>query len=224
MFRRIVLAVGVLVAAATTSMSAQAGKVEVSGYYGWVFSDGVETTTPVLAGDGHFYDRVDPLDSGIFGFSAGVMVTDNVELGFLYGLQSTKLQAEGTAERELGDISVTGYHGYISYNFGEPDAALRPFFLFGLGATNFGESEFTTIGGLNLKTSSETQFSTTIAGGLKYFFNPKVAVRVTGRLTPTYIKTDTAGWWCDPYWGCYLVGDPQYSNQFELSGGVTFRF
>ncbi|MET0213234.1 MAG: hypothetical protein ABW292_09540 [Vicinamibacterales bacterium] len=39
-----------------------------------------------------------------------------------------------------------------------------------------------------------------------------------------YIKSDAAGWWCDPYWGCYLVGDPQYSNQFGFTGGVTIRF
>jgi len=44
------------------------------------------------------------------------------------------------------------------------------------------------------------------------------------RWTPTYIKSDAAGWWCDPYWGCYLVGNAQYSNQFDINGGVTFRF
>jgi hypothetical protein len=44
------------------------------------------------------------------------------------------------------------------------------------------------------------------------------------RWTPTYIKTDAAGWWCDPFWGCYLVGNAQYSNQFTFEGGVTFRF
>jgi hypothetical protein len=32
------------------------------------------------------------------------------------------------------------------------------------------------------------------------------------------------GWWCDPYWGCYLVGNSQYSNQFQFTGGVTVRF
>jgi len=24
--------------------------------------------------------------------------------------------------------------------------------------------------------------------------------------------------------GCYVVGDAQYSNQFEFTGGLTFRF
>jgi hypothetical protein len=32
------------------------------------------------------------------------------------------------------------------------------------------------------------------------------------------------GWWCDPWWGCYVVGDAQYSNQFEIIGGISFRF
>jgi hypothetical protein len=42
--------------------------------------------------------------------------------------------------------------------------------------------------------------------------------------TPTYIKSDAEGWWCDPYWGCYTVGSAQYSNQFQLAGGITLRF
>ena len=44
------------------------------------------------------------------------------------------------------------------------------------------------------------------------------------RWTPTYIKSDAEGYWCDPYWGCYVVGDAQYATQFDINGGVTFRF
>ena len=50
------------------------------------------------------------------------------------------------------------------------------------------------------------------------------ALRVGIQWTPTYIKTDSAGWWCDPYWGCYVVGDAQYANQFQFNGGLTLRF
>jgi hypothetical protein len=39
----------------------------------------------------------------------------------------------------------------------------------------------------------------------------------------TSIKSNAAGWWCDPYWGCYVIEDVQYSSQFQLSSGVTFR-
>ena len=222
MFRRIVIVMGVLIAAATTSTSAQSGKVEVGGNLGWVFSDGV-SGQPILAGDGNLYDRVDPKDSALFGFNVGVLVTDQVELGFLYGLQKSKLEIDGTNQREVGDFSITGYHGYIAYNFGEADAPLRPFFLFGLGATNFGSIDV-DIAGAPRTIAGETQFSTTIAGGLKYFFNPHVAAKFTARLTPTYIKTDPGGWWCDPYWGCYTVADAKYANQFQFNGGLTIRF
>jgi hypothetical protein len=70
----------------------------------------------------------------------------------------------------------------------------------------------------------ETQFSTTWGAGVKFLANGRFGGRFHVRLTPTYIKTDSVGWWCDPYWGCYLVGDAQYSNQFEFAGGITARF
>jgi hypothetical protein len=38
------------------------------------------------------------------------------------------------------------------------------------------------------------------------------------------IKSDPEGYWCDPWWGCYTVGEPEYANQFELSGGIALRF
>jgi hypothetical protein len=51
-----------------------------------------------------------------------------------------------------------------------------------------------------------------------------VGILLEGRWTPTYIKSDSEGWWCDPYWGCYVVGNAQYSNQWEVAGGITLRF
>jgi len=45
-----------------------------------------------------------------------------------------------------------------------------------------------------------------------------------GNVIDDYIKSDAEGYWCDPYWGCYVVGDAQYSNQFGFSGGITLRF
>jgi hypothetical protein len=59
---------------------------------------------------------------------------------------------------------------------------------------------------------------------VKFAGNSPIGARFGVRSTPTYIKTDEAGWWCDPWWGCYVVGDAQYSNQFEMSGGIMLRF
>ncbi len=66
------------------------------------------------------------------------MVNENSEIGFLYDQQSTKLDIGGTATVTLGDMSVHNYHGYYAYNAMDTGAKARPYFLFGLGATQFG--------------------------------------------------------------------------------------
>jgi hypothetical protein len=63
-----------------------------------------------------------------------------------------------------------------------------------------------------------------MAGRVKFFPNPSFGVRFGAQWTPTYIKTDPGGYWCDPWFGCYVVGEAQYSSQWDLSGGVVFRF
>jgi hypothetical protein len=93
----------------------------------------------------------------------------------------------------------------------------------GAGATHYGKVPF-SVGNFAGETGGETQFSTTWGLGVKLYPGPKVGINLLARWTPTYIKSDAEGWWCDPYWGCYVVGDSQYSNQFEFSGGIVFRF
>ncbi len=53
-----------------------------------------------------------------------------------------------------------------------------------------------------------------------------VGIKVGGRWTPTYIKSDPAGIWCSSYWpgACWVLSDTDYSNQFQIFVGVTFRF
>jgi opacity protein-like surface antigen len=213
--------VGLTLAAAPAF--AQEKRVEVSALFGWTFSDGVDGD-PVLAGNGNIYDRIDPKDSFKFGLGVGVMANENVEVGFLFGSQMTQMIAGGTTETEIGDATINTYHGYVAYNLGDEDAPIRPYLLGGIGATNYGATEFTRANGQQASFGGETQFSTTWGAGVKAFPNPNVGVRFGVQWTPTYIKSDAAGYWCDPYWGCYLVGSAQYSNQWDLSGGITFRF
>ena len=206
----------------TGVVPAFAQNVEVSGFLGWSIADGVDGNA-VLAGNGQIYDTIEPKDSMIYGFTVGALVGEGAELGFRWAQAPTTLQIKGTATTELGDMSINSYHGYFAYNFGEKDARMRPFVLIGLGATSFGSVTVNT-GLRDFTTAGETQFSTTWGAGVKYFPAPKVGVRVAFEWTPTYIKTDSVGWWCDPYWGCYLVGNAQYSNSVQFNGGVTVRF
>ncbi len=207
MRNRVLVALALAACASATPALAQDKKVEASILVGWTFSDGVSGNA-ILAGDGNVYDRIDPKDSFKWGLDFGVMANENVEVGFLFGQQMSKLTLGGTTTKEVGDLTISTYHGYVAYNFGEASASVRPYAMIGLGATNFGSVDFTTPGGVRGSTGAETQFSTTWGAGVK-FWGPSVGARVGIQWTPTYIKSDSAGWWCDPYWGCYVVGNAQ---------------
>lgn len=223
MWKRVVTMAALAVMTAVPAF-AQEKRVEASVLFGWAFSDGVSGDA-VRALDGNIYDRIDPKDSFKWGFDVGVFATEQVEVGFIFGQQMSTLIAGGTADRELGDMNINTYHGYVAYNLGASDAKIRPYFMGGMGATNFPSVTYNkVIGGGTGTTLSETQFSTTWGAGVKAFPSPNVGVRFGVQWTPTYIKSDAAGWWCDPYWGCYLVGSAQYANQWDLQGGITFRF
>ena len=201
---------------------AQDARVEISGTAGWTFSDGVSGDARVVPGVGTF-DRVDPTDAFSWGARLGFLMNENSEIGFLYNVQSTEMELSGTATFKIADLKIRNYHGYYAYNFGDSDATARPYFLIGLGATQYG-SITGTILGMQREVDGNTKFSGTGALGVKIFPNPRFGLRLEARWTPTYIKSDAEGWWCDPYWGCYVVGNAQYANQFELSGGITLRF
>ena len=133
-------------------------------------------------------------------------------------------QCRGRVPVWPADASISTYHGYFGYNWGDSDAKARPYAFIGLGATNYGGVDFTQANGQSRTIGSETQFSTVWGGGVKFFPSPSVGARFGIQWTPTYIKSDPGGVWCDPYWGCYTVGDAQYSNLWDISGGITFRF
>jgi hypothetical protein len=221
MVRKVVWQVALIVLVVAAPAFAQP-RVEISGILGWTFSDGV-TGQAVLAGDGNIYDEIDVADSVSWGFSFGVLATEGAEVGFMYGRQESRLDVLGTNTVEVGDMAVTTYHGYFAYNFGAADSPVRPYVLGGIGATTYGSVAFTRAG-VSRETEGNTQFSTTWGAGVKFVPSRGIGVRAGLQWTPTYIKSDAVGWWCDPYWGCYVVGDAQYSNQFAFNGGVIFRF
>ena len=202
--------------------SASAQGVEVSGTIGWTFSDGVNGNAVAVPGVGTF-DRIDPKDSWAWGLRVGVFAGDNSEIGFLYDQQPTNLEVGGTTTVKVGDIKLHNYQGYYAFNFGHEETGVRPYVLFGLGATQYGTVSVTATNAPR-EITGETRFSWTGAAGVKIYPTKALGIRLEGRWTPTYIRSNAVGWWCDPFWGCYLVGDAQYANQFKLATGISFRF
>ena len=211
-----------LLSLAAGPLFAQDPKAEVGVTFGWSYADGVSGNTYVVPGVGSF-NRIDPKDSFMWGIDIGFFVGPNAEVGFIYGNQPTKLVVGGTKDVEVGDMGITTYHGTYTYNFGDGSAKVRPYLMGGLGATNFGGVSYATALRTGT-TQSSTRFSSTWGAGVKVYGASKVGARFGLRWTPAYIKSDAAGYWCDPYWGCYVVGNAQYANQLELNGGITFKF
>jgi hypothetical protein len=196
---------------------------EGSGRVGWTFADGVSASSSVTASDGNIYDRVDPADSMSWGFTLGVFLTRSLEVEFIFDRQRTTLEASGTRTVEVDSLDIGNYHGTLAYNFGREDSSVRPYFFGGVGATSYSPLSFVGTDGKAREIAGQSRFSTTFGGGVKVY-KGRIGARAEVRMTPTYIKSDATGWWCDPYWGCYVTSKSQYAGQIQMSGGVTVRF
>jgi len=209
-----------MVAAVAVPASAQV-KFEASFLFGYTFSEGVSGDA-VITPSGTF-NSVDVKSGGALGFSVGVVAHNGGEVGFVYSRQMSQLSLSGLNQKDLGDMNIDSYHGYIGYNF-MYDTKMNPYIQIGFGATDYGQVNYTNFAGAPGAINGPARFSANIAAGVKFFVNDHFGFRAGAVYTPTYISSTAEGWWCDPYWGCYLVGDNKYSNQFQLQGGFTVRF
>jgi hypothetical protein len=203
---------------AASPAAAQYYNFEVGVSAGYTLSEGFETDTFLV--NGQAFDEVDPTSGFSYGLNFAYLVNRFGEIGFMFNQQQSQLEIGGAGtSRELTDLDVNNYHGYGAYNFGFGEAMVQPTFFFGLGATHYVTGDFES-----REIDNETKFSTTWGGGAKIYPSNNIGLRIVGQWTPTYIKTDSDGVWCDPYWGCFVSGDADYSHQFEFSGALLYRF
>jgi opacity protein-like surface antigen len=207
---------------------AAAQRVETSASIGYSWSEGISGDDRLV--NGQIYNE-GGLDSGTsWNFTIGGFVTERVQLEFLYGRQSSLFNVSGpNARRDIADLNIDHYMGNVVYNWGEASSRMRPYILFGMGATNYGFGDLidadpvvNPLAPTNIE--SKTKFSTTWGGGVKYYFSPNVGAKVGARWTPTFINSTDEGVWCDYWYGCWVIQDMQYSHQFETSVGITVRF
>ena len=153
MIRKTMIGALMLVALGSTAW-AQTPKVEFTGLIGYTLADGV-SGDPYKAGNGQTYDRVDPEDSIMYGFSLGFFLSPSAEIGFMWRRQPTELTVSGTSSAKLSDINIDGYHGYGAFYFGDPEAKARPYIMGGIGATRYGDVSWTQAGGVQKSVSAQ---------------------------------------------------------------------
>ncbi len=218
---------------ATPAWAQQDYRVEIEGFGGFTWSDGVPIRPQTIGNE--TIDEVAPKSGGSYGLGVGVFLSEYVELGFQFTQQFSVLEATvngpvvsslATTTRDVADMKVNNYHGVFIFNYGFEDSTIRPFFFGGLGATQYDPEELTvqTLGSQPIE--GTTRFSATWGGGVKFYPGSNVGITVTGRWTPTRINASPRGIWCSPSWvgGCVRLANPNYSHQFQLASGVSLRF
>lgn len=211
-----VLAIVVAVPARAQSKS----KFELGVTGGFTFSEGVSGDPVVLPG-GTFTGVT--IDSGpSLGLSFVVLRPDGGEIGFQWGRQISKLGVRGVPSVEIGDLNIDHYHGTFGYNF-MPLAKWRPYMSIGMGATNYSSISY-SIPNQAGEIDSSLKFSFKLGMGIKSWGSDAVGFRAGVNWTPTAIRSKDTGWFCDALSGCLVLTESTFSNQFELAGGVVFRF
>ena len=193
------------------------GHIEISPFASFSLSEGAQFVPQLV--NGTSADTLVPTSGLSYGVQFDYMDERNGwGFGFQYSDQFSELEAGGS---KLTDMNVRNYHGIFTYAVGEEEDTVRPFGFVGLGMTNY---SFSAIAGNPI--GGESKFSSTWGAGVKVYTSRHVGFRVTGRWTPTYISTDSSGMFCSAAWtdGCWVTSQGNYSNQFELGGGLVLRF
>ena len=217
-----ILVVSALMFALSPLALAQDFIMELTPFFGYTLSEGTNVNIADIPGGGTV-NRITPVSGWSWGFQADVLASEMFAMGFQYASQSSKMELGlvGAPKVEITDMKVRNYHAMFTLNLGEEDATSKPFIFLGLGATQYSPDD---IQGNSV--DSRSRFSTTWGGGMKLYNSDHLGVRMTARWTPTYINTDPAGYWCSPFWpgGCWIVGEANYSHQFEFNAGLILRF
>ena len=173
--------------------SASAQGVEVSGTIGWTFSDGVNGNAVTVPGVGTF-DRIDPKDAWAWGCAWASSPETIRRLASCTTSSPRSLEVGGTTTVKVGDIKLHNYQGYYAFNFGHEETGVRPYVLFGLGATQYGTVSVTATNAPR-EITGETRFSWTGAAGVKIY--PTKALSVSASRgdghPPTSGRTPSAG-------------------------------
>jgi len=188
--------------ALTQLMPAFAQDYEITPFIGWRTSDSLEevsTGAPI---------NLD--ETGSFGIILSLKKDNETNYDFLFSRQNTELQSTttpGYTEALRFDYYQIG--GTVFYDHGK----LHPFIAGGLGATHISPA--------NDNFSSDTNFSLSISGGLKFPITQNLGLRLEARGYGTVI--DGGGTiLCSG--GCVAQFTGSLFIQFEASAGLSIAF
>ena len=185
------------------TLPAAAQSMELGALVGFIPSTSLDRTAEELDDVG--------LDGGVtFAFNIARFQTEHWGIAGEWTQHFSGFAIEtADAPETLYDINISTLHGYVVYRFGGADAKARPFVFGGAGLKYFSARDL----------DAETKLSIGLGGGLSYFVSRSLAIEGRFAYKPTVMNDDDARPFCDAFGFCQST-----LQQFELMGGVRFRF
>ena len=196
--------------------SASAATVEVMPMVGYQVTGAKD-----LAGPRN--DRLDFKNRPLYGLSLGYLTDDNgeVELAWTHSNSAAEVQRSGGAPADHFDVGIDQAHFNFIHMTDTGD--VQPFVLVGLGATHF-----TPTG----PGSSDTFFSFSIGGGMKWLWTDHIGMRFDARWTPAVVPRGSH-FFCGQTGtdACYATQPNSYFshlypflNDIELTSGLILQY
>ncbi|HTO74475.1 MAG TPA: outer membrane beta-barrel protein [Thermoanaerobaculia bacterium] len=209
--RILVFAVAAAFAAPCLFAQLREGTVEIEPFAGYLWGGQFDRGTTSI-----FDQKVDVEDHFTYGGRIGYNLTSLVEFEAMFQRTETNFETHTSSSGpifgppgqtvRLGQLDIDYYMGYTTFNFGHGRAV--PYVSFGLGAARLDPNVATAPGA-----STDTRFTSSVAGGLKVFFNPHFGMRFDGRYFGTVLNDH----------GCNCSHSTWLSN-WSTTGGILFAF
>jgi len=156
------------------------------------------------------------LESGPeFGLNASVGLSPGFYVELQWARQNTTLKPKRVIDLEMQpmlDITVDYYH--LAFLFQYAYDRLQPFGYFGLGWTGFYPAD---------PFNSQTKFSMSGGGGIKYYITRSFGLRAQARFITSSMNSESGDIWCD-FYGCWSTTRINWLTQWSFTGGLIFRF
>jgi len=209
--RILVFAVAAAFAAPCLFAQLREGTVEIEPFAGYLWGGHFDNGTTAI-----FNQRVDVEDHFTFGGRIGYNLTGLVEFEAMYQRTETNFELPNNnsgpifgnngSNVRLGKLDIDYFMGYTTFNFGHGRAV--PYVSFGMGAAMLNPDVAIAPGA-----STDTRFTSSVAGGLKVFMTPHFGLRFDGRYFGTLLNDH----------GCNCSHSNWLSN-WSTTGGILFAF
>ena len=145
-----------------------------------------------------------------WGIQGAVFKSPRVGFGLLYTQQPSEMTIESADnDGRLFDVRLAEYEGIVIYRLAPISARLEPYLLGGLGVNTFHAADI----------ENQVKFAWSIGGGVQWFPRMRYGLHIQARYRPTLLSDGSADAPCSPFGFCQSI-----LNQFDVMGGIVFRF